>query len=72
MILALAVCIGIFALWVIFQMYVAKGILVGIIFCSAMVGAWKTIVNGDETPTKEQTEEHSKETEPSFDKDSQN
>lgn len=33
-----------FALGVIFQMYVSKGILISVIFCSAMVGAWKGIV----------------------------
>ena len=46
--LALAVCIGIFALWIVFQMYVAKGTLVGVLFCGAMFGAWKAIVNGGE------------------------
>ena len=52
--LALIVCIVIFALWIVFQMYVAKGFLVGILFCSAMFGAWKAIVNGGEKTTDEQ------------------
>lgn len=39
---------AIFALWVIFQMFVAKGILIGIIFCGAMVGTWKAIVSTDD------------------------
>ena len=56
--LALAVCVGIFILWVIFQMYVGKGVLVGVLFCGAMFGAWKAIVNGGEqTPEEEQTPE---------------
>lgn len=42
--LAIMACIAIFVLWVIFQMFVAKGVLIGIIFCSAMVGTWKAIV----------------------------
>ena len=42
--LAIIACVAIFALWVIFQMFVAKGVLIGIIFCSAMVGTWKAIV----------------------------
>ena len=46
--LALAICIGIFAIWIVFQMYVAKGTLVGVLFCGAMIGAWKAIVNGGE------------------------
>lgn len=46
--LALAVCIGIFALWVLCQMYVAKGTLIGVLFCGAMFGAWKAIVRGSE------------------------
>ena len=58
--LALAVCVGIFILWVIFQMYVGKGVLVGVLFCGAMFGAWKAIVNGGE-----QTEEGEQNTEPS-------
>ena len=45
--LAFIECADIFALWVIFQMFVAKGILIGIIFCSAMVGAWKAIVGSN-------------------------
>ena len=58
--LALAVCVGIFILWVIFQMYVAKGALVGVLFCGAMFGAWKAIVNGSEqTKDGEQTTEPS-------------
>ena len=46
--LALAICIGIFAIWIVFQMYVAKGTLVGVLFCGAMIGAWKAIMNGSE------------------------
>lgn len=41
---AIITCIAIFALWVVFQLFVAKGVLVGVIFCSAMVAAWKGIV----------------------------
>ena len=51
---ALAVCIGIFALWVVVQMYVARGALVGFLFCGAMYGAWKAIVHSDETSGEEQ------------------
>ena len=43
--LAFLACAAIFALWVIFQMYVAKGTLVGVLFCGAMVAIWKVIVN---------------------------
>ena len=42
--LAIIACVAIFALWVIFQMFVAKGVLIGIIFCSTMVGTWKAII----------------------------
>lgn len=58
--LALAVCVLIFILWVIFQMYVANGVLVGVLFCGAMFGAWKAVVNGGE-----HTEEGEQTTEPS-------
>ena len=60
--LALLICIGIFALWIVFQMYVAKGALVGILFCSAMFSVWKAIVRGDEVPVKEPKEEEHSET----------
>ena len=53
--LALAVCIGIFALWVLCQMYVAKGILIGVLFCGAMFGAWKAIVRGGEPTSEDRT-----------------
>ena len=43
--LAFLACSAIFALWVIFQMYVAKGTLVAVLFCGAMVAVWKLIVN---------------------------
>lgn len=43
--LALAVCAVIFVLWILCQMYVAKGTLVGVIFCTAMFGAWSAIVS---------------------------
>lgn len=46
--LAFLACLGIFILWVLFQVLVAKGVLVGILFCSAMVGAWKMIVKSDD------------------------
>lgn len=55
--LALAACIGIFVLWVVFQMYVAKGTLVGVLFCGAMFGAWKAIVHGGENATDDKTQE---------------
>ena len=45
--LALVVCAGIFTLWVLCQMYVAKGTFIGVLFCGAMFGAWKAIVRGD-------------------------
>lgn len=45
--LAFIACAAIFALWIIFQMFVAKGILIGVIFCSAMVGTWKAIVGSN-------------------------
>lgn len=41
--LALLACMAIFALWVIFQVFVAQGTLIGIIFCGAMVATWKAI-----------------------------
>lgn len=41
---AIIACMAIFALWIVFQMYVAKGMLVAVIFCSAMLGTWKAIV----------------------------
>ena len=44
--LAFVVCAAIFALWIVFQMYVAKGVIVGVIFCSAIFGAWKAITAG--------------------------
>ena len=53
--LALAVCIGIFALWVLCQMYVAKGTLIGVLFCGAMFGAWKAIVSGGEPTSEDRT-----------------
>ena len=56
--LALAVCIGIFALWIVFQMYVAKGTLVGVLFCGAMFGAWKAIVNEGERDKDPQQNEN--------------
>lgn len=59
--LALAVCIGIFALWIVFQMYVAKGTLVGVLFCGAMFGAWKAIVNAGERDKDSQEDENSAE-----------
>lgn len=56
-ILALAVCIGIFALWIVFQMYVAKGTLVGVLFCCAMFGTWKAIVYGGGKDKNSHTDE---------------
>ena len=53
--LALAVCVGIFILWVLCQMYVAKGTLVGLLFCGAMFGAWKAIVRGGEPTIEDRT-----------------
>lgn len=41
--LAILACAAIFALWVIFQLFVAKGVLIGVIFCGAMVATWKAI-----------------------------
>lgn len=41
--LAFLACATIFALWIIFQMFVAKGMLIGVIFCGAMVATWKAI-----------------------------
>ena len=46
--LALVVCVGIFSLWILCQMYVAKGTFIGVLFCGAMFGAWKAIVKGGE------------------------
>ena len=46
--LALATCVGLFVLWVLCQMYVAKGTLIGVLFCGAMFGVWKAIVRSDE------------------------
>ena len=54
--LAFIACAAIFALWVIFQVYVANGILIGIVFCAAMVGVWKAIVksNGEDNGKSEE------------------
>ena len=41
--LAFLACAAILALWIIFQMFVAKGMLIGVIFCGAMVATWKAI-----------------------------
>lgn len=41
--LAFLACAAIFALWIIFQMFVAKGMLVAVVFCGAMVATWKAI-----------------------------
>ena len=60
-ILALIASIAIFALWVVFQMYVAKGFLVGILFCSAMIGSWKAIVHADNKTADGQSQEKTNE-----------
>lgn len=44
---AFIACSAIFALWVTFQLYVAKGVLIGVIFCSAIFGTWKAIVGSN-------------------------
>lgn len=47
---AIIVCVGLFALWIVFQAFVAKGTLVAVLFCGAIVGAWKAITGiGDKT-----------------------
>jgi hypothetical protein len=43
---AFVACAVIFVIWVIFQMCVARGVLVGVLFCGAMAGTWKAIVSG--------------------------
>ena len=55
--LAFVVCVAIFALWVVFQVFIAKGVLVGVIFCSAMVGAWKAIVGSNKKEDNGKTQE---------------
>jgi len=53
--MAFLACLGIFILWVLCQLYLAKGILVGIIFFSAMGITWQLIVNkGAKKEAKEQ------------------
>ena len=44
--IAFVACALIFALWVVFQMCIARGMLVAVLFCGAMVGTWKAIVSG--------------------------
>ena len=70
--LALTACIGIFALWVVFQMYVAKGTLVGVLFCGAMFGAWKAIVHGDESSIEEHQQDDNETNETPQDKFNKN
>ena len=55
---AILVCAAIFVLWILCQMYIVKGTLIGVIFCGSMVGAWKAIVNGksDEDAPEDTTE----------------
>ena len=53
---AIIACMAIFALWIVFQMCVAKGMLVAVIFCSAMVGTWKEIVGTKKENDGETTE----------------
>ena len=67
--LAFAVCAAIFALWIVFQMYVAKGVIVGVIFCGAIFGAWKAIIAGGKENVLDQTKPDSstKETTPEQD-----
>lgn len=55
--LAFVTCFAIFALWVLFQVFVAEGVLVGVIFCSAIFGAWKAIVGSNQKEDNEKTEE---------------
>lgn len=43
---AFIVCFVIFVIWQVVQMAV-KGLLVNIIFCMAIFGAWRGIVNSD-------------------------
>ena len=42
--LAFLVCLGIFILWVIVQVNVKTGMVVNVLFMTAIVGAWRTIV----------------------------
>lgn len=67
--LAFAVCAALFALWIVFQMYVAKGVIVGVIFCSAIFGVWKAITAGGKESTidKEDSESSTNETTPEKD-----
>ncbi len=67
--LAFVVCAAIFALWIVFQMYVAKGVIVGVIFCGAIFGAWKAITAGGKENVHDQTKSDSstKETTPEQD-----
>ena len=59
---AFLACVCIFVLWMVIQFYIGGGILIGIIFCSAMVGAWKAIARGGEESVAEQPSEESSET----------
>ena len=51
---AIIVCVGIFALWIVFQAFVAKGTLVAVIFCGAIVCAWKAITGMGDNAKKDQ------------------
>ena len=46
--LALLACLGIFAIWILIQVFAGGGVILAILFCSAMVGAWKGIVGKGE------------------------
>jgi len=59
--MAFLACFGIFILWVLFQVFVAKGIIVAIIFCSAMVGVWRMIVNKSDDKEEEAQQEKTEE-----------
>jgi len=58
--MAFLVCFAIFVLWILFQVFVAKGVLVGVLFCLAMFGAWKMIVKRDDKKANEEETETQK------------
>ncbi len=61
--MAFLTCLGIFALWILFQMFVVDGVIVGVLFCSAIFGAWKIIVNSGDKNEKQEEEQQQKKTE---------
>lgn len=64
--IALLACAAIFVLWILCQMFVVKGVLIGVLFCSAMAGTWKAITSSgvdDSEPSTDNNIDQTKENE---------